>query len=116
MGIGSAASSSAAAKSRCLSASCCMTVRLRLGDEHDRFGALRFLLEGRPGWYVGVPLDQRGNRADPPDGMGEEIPDDFVDRAVMGIDQKRPPFVVGLPRMTRHVNLLPARHRQAADT
>src|SRR5436309_8673053 len=114
-GIGSAASSTAAAKSRCLSASCGMTLGLRLGDEHDRFSAFRFMLERQPAWYVGVPLDQRRNRANASDGMGKEIPDDFVDRAVMGIDQKRPPLVVGLSRITCQVDLLDEGERIGVD-
>src|SRR5216684_6746094 len=114
-GTGSAASSSAAAKLRCLSASGCMMVGLRFRDEHNRLGALRFLLERRPGGHVGIPLDQRGNRTDPSDGMGEETPDDFVDRAIMGIDEKRPPFIVGLPRMTCQVNLLHTGERISVD-
>src|SRR5258708_15910640 len=71
--------------------------------------------EGGPGRSVGVPPDERRNRADKLDCMRKEVPDDLVDRAVMRIDQKRPSLVVGLPRIAGQMNFLDVRKRISVD-
>src|SRR5713226_1806731 len=105
-GAGSLGSSSAAANSRCLSVSCCMTHLAQLAGEHDRFGAFSFRLERRPSGEVGVPLDEGGDWADTFDRMLEEAPDDLVDRAIMGVNQERPPLFIGLSRIAGEMDFV----------
>src|SRR5258708_35319253 len=105
-GAGSLGLSSAAAKSRCRSASRCMAHLPGPCGKHCRLGTFCLSLERRPGRNVGVPLDQRRNRADEAHRMRKEAPDDLVDRAIMRIDQKRLSVVIGFPCIARKMNLL----------
>ena len=60
-----------------------------------------------------IPLDQRGNRTDEPHCEFVEMPDGILDRAVVGIDEKRPAGLVGLPVVSGEVDLPHAGERIA---
>src|SRR5690242_20866585 len=114
-GTGAVGSSNALAKSRCRSASRTANLPARV-FVHDGFGSAGFSLKLPPSRQLGVPFDQGRRRTEPLDRMLVQIPDDIIDRPVVGIDQQRPALVVGFARVARseehtselqsHVNLV----------
>src|SRR5262249_37588681 len=114
---GCAAGSTSASAKRPAVASYGMRALRRLsrrgGD--DALGPARLGRKRRPRGHFVVPFDQGRRRPASPNRLGEEGPDGFPDRGIVGVNQKREPSVVSFLGIAREVDLADRAERETGE-